>query len=90
MKYELNLLSRYFFSFIVGIIFIFFISLGLFLYKNFYQTIASPEPIYLSPSQIAPEKINTALFDTVGQRIKDKKNGIKIDWDKLPNPFTPY
>jgi hypothetical protein len=49
-----------------------------------------PNPLYPSSTDIALQRIDTKLFNTVTAEIEKKKAGENIDWAKMKNPFLPY
>ena len=90
MKFKLNLLSKYLFLIIIILIIISYSFMGYFLYKNFYQAIYLSEPIYISGSDIALQRINTNLLNQVIAKIEEKNKGKEVDWNTVKNPFIPY
>jgi len=90
MKINFRLQSSHVFMIFILFIIISFSLLGYFLYVNFYQALAMPNPLYPSSTDIALQRINTKLFNTVTVEIEKKKAGENIDWTKVKNPFLPY
>ncbi|MEA3464125.1 MAG: hypothetical protein U9R14_03560 [Patescibacteria group bacterium] len=59
--------------------------ISLFLYENFYQTIAQSKKILILQKKVAVETINMKKFDNVMEKIKQKTIPRKIK--NLNNPF---
>jgi len=90
MRFNFRLQSSHIFILFIFFTIISFSFLGYFLYVNFYQALAMPNPLYPSSTDIALQRIDTKLFNTVTAEIEKKKAGENIDWAKMKNPFLPY
>lgn len=64
------------------------ITLGLFLYKNFYQTITQSEEIILLKQEVAPDTINMKKVEAILKALEEKTTTTNIIWQEIKNPFT--
>jgi hypothetical protein len=65
------------------------LALGIFLYKNLYQSITQSEQIIVLKQEVAPDIIDMNKFNNVLDKLSEKINPEKIEWQHLKNPFIP-
>jgi len=61
----------------------------LFLYQEFYQTIAQVKVVHILQSQISLSRVDVSLYQTVFQNLQAKKKTDPNLLQNLPNPFNP-
>ena len=66
-------------------ILIMLLAVSIFLYKNFYQTIAQSEEIIILKGKLAIENIDINKFESVIEKIKQKKSPRQLK--NINNPF---
>lgn len=61
---------------------------GIFLYKNFYQTLTQAQEIIILKGEVAPEMLDFEKFNQVLNKIEEKTKPEEINWSEVKNPFT--
>lgn len=62
--------------------------LGLFLYKNLYQTIAQTEEIMILRQEVAPDIIDMKRVEAILESLNKKTTTTEeINWQEIKNPF---
>ncbi len=60
-----------------------------FLYQEFYQTIAQAKVVYILQSQISLSRVDVPLYQSIFQNLEEKKKSNPALLQNLPNPFNP-
>lgn len=86
--FQLLFSLKYFYFIIILLIVGFSITLGLFLYKNFYQTITQSKEIILLRKEVAPDSLNLEKVEKIIELLERKTTTTEmINFEKIKDPF---
>ncbi|MFA6215696.1 MAG: hypothetical protein WC768_03950 [Patescibacteria group bacterium] len=79
---------KYFYFLMLLLVIAVLIFVGLFLYKNFYQTITQSQEIILLRQEVAPDVINMDKVEKILKLLDQKATTTEeINWQDVKNPF---
>lgn len=87
---KLPALTRYIYYITIAII---ILALGLnmvFLYNDFYKTVAQVEIVYMLSSQVSFEVVDINLWNDIEKNIEYKKTSVLQTNEILNNPFDSF
>lgn len=86
-KINSTLLIKFFPLLVLTVILVSLVSLSLFLYKNFYQTIINAQKIQVLTSEISLTKVDLNLYKKIIDNLDKRKNLSMEDLALIKNPF---
>lgn len=88
IKFNYYWFLRIIYPLLIAIILIGLVTMTLFLYQDFYQTITQAEMVTILRSQVASEAINIKIFEEVLKKIDAKTSQADIGTRLTKNPFV--